>query len=180
MFSCGWIGKETHAVVACIYVEKNFNIINLSCWKLCAQQESMFPQVVFKFSPYCILKTLLQAGLPLLLRVSQGFLGNMGGGKLRLICAWVSTLIFWGRRKWSPLLQKMTVNLKQKQEKKIYCHAKFFCFHRCRTIGAIGEAWVWQLGEFGPPNYQIDICLPGLNIAPLSLLDKFYVSIKLI
>lgn len=75
---------------------KNFNIINLSCcWKLCAQQESVFPQVVFKFSPYCILKILLQAALPLLPRVSQGFLGNMGGGKLRLIYSWVSTLIFW-------------------------------------------------------------------------------------
>lgn len=34
-------------------------------------------------------------------------------------------------------------------------HAKFFCsFHRCRTAGAIGEAWVWQQGEFGPATKQ--------------------------
>lgn len=84
-----------------------------------------------------------------------------------------------GRRKWSPLLQKMMAKLKTKTGRKIYCHAKLFCFHWCRTTGAIGEAWVWQQGNFGPP-YQIDICLPGLHVAPLSLLDKFCISIKLI
>lgn len=35
-------------------------------------------------------------------------------------------------------------------------HAKFFCsFHRCRTAGAIGEAWVWQQGEFGPATRYV-------------------------
>ena len=54
-------------------------------------------------------------------------------------------------------------------------HAKFFCsFHRCRTAGAIGEAWVWQQGEFGPATKQI--CLPGLSNIPSRLLDKFWIS----
>lgn len=84
------------------------------------------------------------------------------------------------RRKCSPLLQEMVVKLKHKQQKK-YCHAKFFCcFHRCRTAGAIEEAWVWQQREFGLATEQIDICLPGLNNIPLRLLDKFWISIKLI
>lgn len=84
-----------------------------------------------------------------------------------------------GRRKWSPLLQKMTVNLKTKARKKNILPCQIL------LLSSVQNHWsnwggMGVTGEFGPPNYQIDICLPGLNIAPLSLLDKFYVSIKLI
>lgn len=55
------------------------------------------------------------------------------------------------RRKCSLLLQEMTVKLKTKTTtKNIAMSNSCCCFRRCRTAGAIGEAWVWQQGEFGP------------------------------